>query len=103
MKQTKLYLCYRLFQAQCDRCDQQNHQAELLSEKTSSIQQNMKLKMRASHFSFLFFFLVGEKGNTISTHRNVDCLFNKGVHQTQSVNQQLQHFDICFTEPFGGI
>jgi hypothetical protein len=37
MKQTKQCLCYRLFQAQCDKCDQHNHQAELFSEKTSFI------------------------------------------------------------------
>ena len=29
MKQTYLYLCYPLFQAQWDRCDQQNHQINI--------------------------------------------------------------------------
>jgi hypothetical protein len=38
MKQTYLYMWYPLFQAQWDRCDQQNHQnLELFSERTSSI------------------------------------------------------------------
>jgi hypothetical protein len=36
MKQTYLYLWYPLFQAQWDRCGQQNHQTEeLFSERTS--------------------------------------------------------------------
>jgi hypothetical protein len=38
MNQTYLYQWYLLFQAQWDRCDQQNHQnLELFSERTSSI------------------------------------------------------------------
>lgn len=28
------------------------------------------------------FLFIGEKGNTIITHRNGDCLLEKGVHQT---------------------
>ena len=65
IKQTYLYLWYPLFQAQWDRCDQQNHVTwHYLVKGHHLYSRNLKLKDRASFFSFFL------KGHCMKSRRN---------------------------------
>jgi hypothetical protein len=87
------------------------------SGRTSSIERNVKLKDRASFFSFFLEPLyeiclirikeqVGEKMSTICTYRYADCLLKNTCtkHSKYVVIQKLEPVeDISFRELFGRI